>query len=255
MRDLFSVAGKKGFITGGAQGIGECLAMGIAERGADVAIVDINIELAQKTAEKIAAVTGRLVKAYQCDITSQESVDAMMEAYLADYGTIDYAINNAGIVFIEPALEMSAEAWKKTVDVDLNGTFLTARAAAKAMIKLGVKGSIVNTASMSASLINVPQTIAAYCAAKAGVAHMTKGLAVEWLKYGIRVNCVSPGYIITELVKDLVDMQKIWLTKLPEGSRLGKVEDLVGSYIYFLSEASEYATGTDLIIDGGYTSL
>lgn len=255
MKDIFSVEGKKGFVTGAAQGIGECLANGLAERGADVAIVDINIDLATKTAEKIAAATGRLVKAYQCDITNEESVAKMMEAYLADYGTIDYCINNAGIAMFDSAIETSAADFKKVVDIDLNGTFITAKAAAKVMIEQGKKGSIVSTASMSASLINVPQTIASYCAAKAGVAHLTKALAVEWIKYGIRVNCVSPGYILTDLVADLKEMHPIWLSKLPDGSRLGTPEDLIGSYVYFISDASDYATGTDLIIDGGYTSL
>ncbi len=255
MKDIFSVEGKKGFVTGAAQGIGECLAKGLAERGADVAIVDINIDLATKTAEKIAAATGRLVKAYKCDITNEDSVAEMMTAYLADYGTIDYCINNAGIAMFDSAIETSAADFKKVVDIDLNGTFLTAKAAAKVMIEQGKKGSIVSTASMSASLINVPQTIASYCAAKAGVAHLTKALAVEWIKYGIRVNCVSPGYILTDLVADLKDMHPIWLSKLPEGSRLGTPEDLIGSYVYFISDASDYATGTDLIIDGGYTSL
>ncbi|MFI3163830.1 MAG: SDR family oxidoreductase [Bacillota bacterium] len=255
MKDIFSVEGKKGFVTGAAQGIGECLAKGLAERGADVAIIDINIDLATKTAEKIAAATGRLVKAYQCDITSEESVAKMMEAYLVDYGTIDYCINNAGIAMFDSAIETSAADFKKVVDIDLNGTFITAKAAAKVMIEQGKKGSIVSTASMSASLINVPQTIASYCAAKAGVAHLTKALAVEWIKYGIRVNCVSPGYILTDLVAELKDMHPIWLSKLPEGSRLGTPEDLIGSYLYFISDASAYATGTDLIIDGGYTSL
>ncbi len=255
MTNLFSLEGKKGFITGGAQGIGKCLATAIAEFGADIAIVDMNLDLAQTTAKEIADKTGRKVMAYQCNVTDPTSVDAMMKSFVADYKTIDFAVNNAGIASFDPAMDISPEDFKRVIDVDLNGVFFTSQAAARVMKEQGTGGSIVSTASMSAHLINVPQTIANYCAAKAGVVHLAKGLAVEWLKYAIRDNTVSPGYMLTELVAGLTDMHPIWESKLPEGSRLGKPEDLIGAYIYFLSDASQYATGTDLIVEGGYTSL
>ncbi len=255
MKNLFSIEGKKGFVTGGAQGIGKVLSTAFAQQGADVAIVDINLETATATANEITAATGRLVKAYQCDITCEKSVNAMMQAYLADYKTIDYCVNNAGIATFDNAMDISAADFKKVVDIDLNGTFLTAQAAARQMKKQGTPGSIVSTASMSGHLVNVPQTIANYCAAKAGVVHLTKALAVEWVQYGIRVNCVSPGYMLTELVAALEEMHPIWLSKLPEGSRLGTPEDLIGAYIYFISDASKYATGSDLVVDGGYHCL
>ena len=111
------------------------------------------------------------------------------------------------------------------------------------MKKHGTKGSIISTASMSAKIVNVPQTIANYCAAKAGVVHLTKSLAAEWAKYNIRVNCVSPGYIQTELLATMTDMLPIWLSKMPEGSRLGFPEDLIGAFVYFASDASLFATG------------
>ena len=122
------------------------------------------------------------------------------------------------------------------------------------MIKEGKAGSIVNTASMSAHIINTPQTIANYCASKGGVLLLTKALAVEWAKYNIRVNCVSPGYMATELVAEMKDMHEGWISKIPAG-RLGVPKDLIGAYLYLLSDAARYTTGTDLIVDGGYTSL
>ena len=255
MKNLFSIENKKGLVTGAAQGIGKTLAASFAEMGADVAIIDVNLQLAQKTADEIAEKTGRLVKAYECDITDEKSVDKMMKNYLKDYGTIDFCINNAGIATFDSAMDISIGDFKKVVDIDLNGTFITARAAARVMKEKGIKGSIVSTASMSASLVNVPQTIASYCAAKAGVVHLTRALAVEWAKYGIRVNCVSPGYMLTDLVAALEDMHPIWLSKLPEGSRLGNPSDLIGAYTYFISDASTYATGSELIVDGGYNCL
>lgn len=253
--NLFSLEGKKGFITGAAQGIGKCLAEAFANFGADVAIVDMNYEKASQTAEAIAKATGRKVVAYQCNVTVPESVDAMMEAYLKDFGTIDFAVNNAGIFTGDDAMSISAKDFKSVIEVDLNGVFFTAQAAAKAMKAQGTGGSIVSTASMSAHIINVPQTIANYCAAKAGVIQLSKGLAVEWAKYGIRVNTVSPGYMKTELIATMSDMLPVWEEKVPEGSRLGVPEDLIGAYVYFVSDASKYATGADLIVDGGYTIL
>jgi NAD(P)-dependent dehydrogenase (short-subunit alcohol dehydrogenase family) len=247
--------GKKGFITGAAQGIGKCIATAYAKVGADVAIVDMNIDLAETTVKEIAEETGKMVKAYECNVTDEESVNNMMSAYMKDFGQIDYAVNNAGIFTGDEAMDITYDKFKSVVDVNLNGVFLTARAAAKEMQKSGKGGSIISTASMSAHIVNVPQTIANYCAAKAGVIHLSKSLAVEWVKYGIRVNTVSPGYIQTDLIATLKDMLPIWLSKMPEGARLGYPEDLIGAYIYLASDASKWATGSDIVVDGGYTIL
>ena len=251
---LFSLEGKKGFITGAARGIGKCLATAFAELGADVAIVDLDIAEAEKTAAELAGKYPVKVTAIACNATDGESVAAMMKVYMEQYGRIDYAINNAGIVNAFEADKIGADDFKKVVDVNLNGVFLTAQAAAKEMIKAGKGGVIINTASMSGHVINRPQTIANYCASKGGVILLTKALAVEWAKYDIRVNCVSPGYIVTELVAEMTDMHPIWQTMVPM-ERLGKPEDLIGAYVFLASDASQYATGTDLVVDGGYTSL
>lgn len=252
--DLFSLKGKKGFITGAARGIGKCLAEAFTEMGASIAIVDIDIEEAEKTAGELADRYSAHTTAICCDVTDAEDVERMMETFIKEYGTIDFAINNAGIANTYPAEEISSKDFKKVVDINLNGVFLTAQAAARQMIKEGKAGSIVNTASMSAHIINTPQTIANYCASKGGVLLLTKALAVEWAQYNIRVNCVSPGYMATELVAEMKNMHEGWISKIPAG-RLGVPEDLVGAYLYLLSDAARYTTGTDLIVDGGYTSL
>lgn len=252
--DLFSLKGKKGFITGAARGIGKCLAEAFTEMGASIAIVDIDIEEAEKTAGELADRYSAHTTAIRCDVTDAEDVERMMETFIKEYGTIDFAINNAGIANTYPAEEISSKDFKKVVDINLNGVFLTAQAAARQMIKEGKAGSIVNTASMSAHIINTPQTIANYCASKGGVLLLTKALAVEWAPYNIRVNCVSPGYIATELVAEMKNMHEGWISKIPAG-RLGVPEDLAGAYLYLLSDAARYTTGTDLIVDGGYTCL
>ena len=252
--DLFSLKGKKGFITGAARGIGKCLAEAFTEMGASIAIVDIDIEEAEKTAGELADRYSAHTTAIRCDVTDAEDVERMMETFIKEYGTIDFAINNAVIANTYPAEEISSKDFKKVVDINLNGVFLTAQAAARQMIKERKAGSIVNTASMSAHIINTPQTIANYCASKGGVLLLTKALAVEWAQYNIRVNCVSPGYMATELVAEMKNMHEGWISKIPAG-RLGVPEDLVGAYLYLLSDAARYTTGTDLIVDGGYTSL
>ncbi|NLI20127.1 MAG: glucose 1-dehydrogenase [Clostridiales bacterium] len=255
VRRLFSIEGKKGFITGGAQGIGECLARAFAGLGAEVGIADINMEKAKATAERIAAETGAKVRAYACDVTRAESAQRMVEMFAADFGGLDFAINNAGIFTGIPMLEIDQKAFESVIDVNLTGVFLTAQAAARQMVKQGHGGSIVSTASMSGHIVNVPQTIANYNASKAGVIHLTKSMAVELAPHRIRVNCISPGYMQTDLIAGMKDMLPVWLSKMPEGSRLGFPEDLIGAYVYFISDASQYATGADLVVDGGYTLI
>ena len=255
VKKLFSLEGRKGFITGGAQGIGKTLALAFAELGADVAIVDMNIDKAEATAQELAAKTGRNIIALQCNVTDPKSVNDMIGQYEAQFGVCDFSVNNAGIFTGDEAMEIDPATFKAVIDVNLNGVFFTAQAAARLMKKHGTRGSIISTASMSAKIVNVPQTIANYCAAKAGVVHLTKALAVEWAKYNIRVNCVSPGYIQTELLATMTDMLPIWQAKMPEGSRLGFPEDLIGAFVYFASDASLFATGSDLAVDGGYTIL
>lgn len=216
--DLFSLKGKKGFITGAARGIGKCLADAFTEMGASIAIVDIDIAEAEKTAKELAARYSAHTIAIRCDVTDAEDVGQMMDTFIKEYGSIDFAINNAGIANTYAAEEISSKDFKKVVDINLNGVFLTAQAAARQMIKEGKAGSIVNTASMSAHIINTPQTIANYCASKGGVLLLTKALAVEWAKYNIRVNCVSPGYMATELVAEMKDMHEGWISKIPAAS-------------------------------------
>ena len=252
--DLFKLEGKKAFVTGGARGIGKCAAMTFAEVGADVAIVDKDMEEAVKTAKEIAQATNTNCFAIDCDVTMPDRVNRMSEIILKEYGTIDVAFNNAGIAEAMPAEDMTPEEFQATLDVNLNGVFYTAQAAARIMIAQKKGGSIISTASMSAHIINVPQTISNYCASKAAVSHMTKALAIEWAKYNIRVNCISPGYIATELVLFLKEMHPEWISRIPMG-RLGKPEDLRAGILYLASDASPYTTGTDLVIDGGYTSI
>lgn len=246
--------GKKIFVTGGAQGIGMNYAIAVAQAGADVAIVDLNLEAAKKTAEKIAKETGRNCIAVQADVTDPTSVDKMMDTVLKEFGRLDVAFCNAGICINVPAEEMTYDTWKKVVDVNLNGIFLTNIAAGKQMLKQG-GGSIINTASMSAHIVNVPQPQCAYNASKAGVIQLTKSLAIEWATRGVRVNSISPGYIGTDLTlssPSLIPLIEKWNAMAPL-HRLGKPEELQAIAVYLAGDASPFTTGADFVIDGAFT--
>ncbi|MBR1560413.1 MAG: SDR family oxidoreductase [Clostridia bacterium] len=246
--------GKKGFVTGAARGIGKCTATAFAEAGADVAIVDLDIEVAQQTAKEIAEATGRKVIAIKCDVTSEEDVQSMVDTVVKELGGLDFCHANAGICINAPADQMTYQQWLKNMDVNINSVFLTDTIAGRYMLAHG-GGSIINTASMSGHIVNVPQPQCAYNASKAAVMQLTKSLAVEWAKRNVRVNSISPGYIGTELVlaaphlKALIDQ---WNAMAPMG-RLGKPEELESICVYLAGDTASFTTGSDFVIDGAFT--
>ena len=246
--------GKKGFVTGAARGIGKCTATAFAEAGADVAIVDVDLDVAKQTAEEIAKATGRKVIALKCDCTDEKQVNDMVAQVVSELGGLDFCHNNAGICINAPAEEMSYEQWSKVININLTGIFLTDIAAGKYMLEHG-GGSIINTASMSGHIVNVPQPQCAYNASKAGVIQLTKSLAIEWAKRGVRVNSISPGYIGTELVNSsdfLVPLIEKWNAMAPMG-RLGRPEELQSICVYLAGDTSSFTTGSDFVIDGAFT--
>ena len=254
--DKLRLDGKSIFVTGGARGIGKSVAAGFAEAGANLAIVDIDIDEARKTAEAIGNATGVKVIAIQTDVTNEEQVTKMVDEVVSTFGKLDAAFCNAGICLHEPAEEMSFESWKKVIDVNLTGVFLTNQAAGRVMLKQN-GGSIINTASMSAGIVNYPQQQCAYNPSKAGVVSLTKCLAVEWASKNVRVNSISPGYIETELIleaKHLVPLIEQWTAVTPM-RRMGKPHELQAICVYLAGDTSTYTTGSDFIIDGGFTCL
>ena len=178
-----------------------------------------------------------------------------MEEFVSYFGTLDGVFNNAGICLHKSAVDATYQEWFNVVNVNLNGIYIVARAAGKQFLKEGKKGSIVNTASMSGTIVNIPQDQASYNASKAGVIQLTKSLAVEWSQKGIRVNCISPGYTWTDMTalvrKDWVNF---WTDLIPF-KRMCQPDELAGGVIYLLSDASTYTSGCDLIIDGCFTCI
>lgn len=246
--------GKKIFVTGGARGIGKSLVTALAEAGADIAIVDVDLEEAKKVAEEIEKKHYNKMIAIKADITKPEEVNEMMEIILKEFGRLDAAFCNAGIGHTVPIEEDNIEDWTKVIHVNLTGTFLTAQAAGKVMIKQG-GGSIINTASMSAHITNIPQKECSYAASKAGVIAMSRNMAVEWAEKNVRVNTISPGYVATEMTLNdsaLAPLIGQWEKLIPV-HRMAKPEELQGIAVYLAGDTSSYTTGADFRIDGAYT--
>jgi len=249
--DLFDLHGKRALVTGASRGIGKRVAIAYAEAGAEVALAARHAEALGVVADEIAAAGGRAVP-IRCDVTQPEQVSGMLDQVTAELGGIDIAVCNAGIITVTPMLEMPPEEFQSIQDTNVTGVFLTAQAAARAMVRQGQGGVIINTASMSGHIINIPQQVGHYCASKAAVIHLTKAMAVELAPHKIRVNSVSPGYILTELVEPYSEYHALWEPKIPLG-RMGQPEELTGLYLYLASEAASYMTGSDIVIDGGYS--
>lgn len=251
--DLFKLDGKRALVTGGGQGIGRGFALALAEAGAAVAVIDINPTTAAKVAAEIEA-RCRPALAVACDVTDPDDVRRAVEQVVERFGGLDIAVNNAGKVINAKAEEMSAEAWDDVLNLNLRAVFLCAREEGRVMIRQGAGGSIINTASMAASIIVHPQPQSSYNASKSAVVGLTRSLASEWAPHNIRVNCISPGYTLTELVRQepIVHMHDYWKSLTPT-ARLGEVEELTGALIYLASAASSWMTGQELTVDGGYT--
>lgn len=248
--DLFDLRGKKALVTGASSGIGKQVALAYAQAGAELALAARSLDPLEDLAGQITAAGGRALP-LACDVTRQDQVTATVDRMTDEMGGIDVAVCNAGIVSVTSMLDMSLEEFERIQKTNVTGVFLTAQAAARAMVAQGRGGSIITTASMSGHIINIPQQVGHYCTSKAAVIHLTKAMAVEFAPHNIRVNSISPGYIMTELVEPLAEYHRLWEPKIPMG-RIGRPEELNGLYLYLASAASSYMTGSDLVVDGGY---
>ncbi|GAC1035744.1 SDR family oxidoreductase [Pseudomonas sp. No.117] len=249
---LFDLGGQTAFVTGAGSGIGQAIAVGLAEAGADVACFDLpgSRDLVG-TVARIQA-HGRRALALEGSVTSAADLATAVARAEAELGPLSLAVNSAGIANAQPAEELELERWQRMLDINLTGVMLSCQAQARVMLPRG-KGAIVNIASMSGSIVNRGLLQAHYNTSKAGVIHLTKSLAMEWAERGIRVNCISPGYTATPMNTrpEVADQVKIFEQTTPLG-RMAEVEEMVGPAIFLCSPAASFCTGVDLIVDGGF---
>ena len=250
--DQFKLDGKVALVTGAGQGIGRAYALALAEAGADVAVVDINEKTGRHVAREIEAL-GRRSVYVRADVTKPDEIEAMVVTTAAELGSLDIAVNNAwaGGRFIAPPPpeEFPLDAWDFTMSLLLRAVFVGCQAEAKAMRMRG-RGKIINAASISATIAN---TGVAYSAAKAGVVMLTRSLAAAWGKFNINVNCISPSYTLSPARRTDTKTDRDLMRSLHPMGWYQRPDDLCGTLVYLASDASNYVTGRDIVVDGGHT--
>lgn len=251
----FSLTDQVAIVTGGGQGLGREMALALSEVGANIVIAARRTESAFSTKKEIESnnVKCRVIKT---DIRNESDVISMANQVMDEFGRIDILVNNAGIWRGDDAEKVTSEDWREVIDVNLTGAFIVSREVGKVMLERG-KGSIINVSSMSGLIVNTPQNQCAYNASKGGLIMLTKSLATEWAKRGVRVNAICPGYMRTEMSEDRYQRKDPaidrWFSMTPMG-RSGMANELKGIVVFLASDTSSFVTGSTMLIDGGYTS-
>jgi NAD(P)-dependent dehydrogenase (short-subunit alcohol dehydrogenase family) len=249
---LFDLTDNVALVTGAGSGIGQRIAMGLAQCGADVALLDRRGDDGLARTADFVAAAGRRSITVAADVTRSEAVRDAVTRTEAELGTLTLAVNAAGIADANPAEDMEESQFQTLMDINLKGVFLSCQAEARAMLRSG-RGSIVNIASMSGVIVNRGLSQCHYNASKAAVIHMSKSMAMEWVDRGIRVNTVSPGYTATPMNTrpEMVHQTKLFEEQTPMG-RMASVDEMVGPAVFLLSDAASFVTGVDLLVDGGF---
>ncbi|WP_027724476.1 SDR family NAD(P)-dependent oxidoreductase [Tuberibacillus calidus] len=251
MLPFFRLDGRMAIVTGGGRGIGQALALGLAEAGADVAVIARTKDDLEKTVRMIEE-AGRKGIAISADVTSREAVHRAVRKVADEWGRIDILVNNAGMNIRTKALEVTDDEWHKIMETNLHSAFMMAQETAKVMKDQG-KGKIINITSVGGHV--ALRTGVVYAATKAAIIQMTKNLAMEWAQYGINVNAIGPWYFKTPLTEKLL-ADKAYLNDILARTpikRVGELEDLVGPVVFLAGDGADYITGQTLFVDGGMT--
>ena len=250
-KSAFSLAGKVAVVTGGGKGIGRGVALGMARSGANVHVLDRDINAAQETVNLILK-DGMAAKAHRVDVGDEAEINAAMASIAAE-GTIDVLVNNAGLAIRKPSVDLSVADWDAVLKVNLTGVFLCARAAARHMIP-HKSGAIVNLASIMGLSGGGLYPNISYQATKGAVVNLTRALAVEWAPFGVRVNAVAPTWVRTDFIKPLTDNPDLLarMNAMTPLGRIAEIDEVVGGIVYLASPAAAMVTGHTLAIDGGF---
>ncbi len=249
-KEAFSLAGKVAIVTGGAIGLGRTMAEYLAAFGANVAVVDLDEAGANKAAREIASSQGVRAIGCRCNVASVREIQAAVDRVVAELGTVDILLNNAGINVREPALEVSEEHWDRILDVNLKGMFFFAQAAGRVMVPRR-SGKIINMSSIQGVIAHKLRS--AYASSKGGVIAMTRQLAIEWAQHNIQVNSIAPSFFVTPMNKPLFDDKEFsaFIDSHTPLGRPGEPHELGGVVVFLASAASSFVTGHTLMVDGG----
>jgi NAD(P)-dependent dehydrogenase (short-subunit alcohol dehydrogenase family) len=253
IKSIFSLEGYVSVVTGGASGLGEAISIGLASFGSNIALCDINSSGLQRVKNRIEGL-GVKCETYVVNVTDWEKILDVRKKIKEQYKKVDVLVNSAGINIRKPVLELQPEEFRKILDINLIGTFLCCKAFGELMVERK-SGSIINLASINAHIAMEKQ--AGYASSKGGVLQLTKVLALEWVKYNVRVNALSPAHhktpLVTELIKDNEWYQDL-VSRIPLG-RFAEAYEIIGPAIFLASRASSFVTGTSLLTDGGWTAI
>ena len=251
LTDIFDLSGRVAIVTGGNGGIGHAIALGLAQAGADVAILARNKEKTARAVEAIRGAPARCI-GIRCDVTNTDDISSAIEATIGQLGRLDILVNDAGTSANSPPHSMTVEQWDTVLDTNLKAAFLFSKAAYPAFLRSG-GGKIINIGSMMSIFGDMVSV--AYSVSKGGVVQLTKSLAIAWAQDNIQVNAIVPGWFLTDLTAPFKDDEEAYRTiiKRTPAGRFGELHELAGAAIFLASAASSFVTGQSILVDGGFS--
>jgi NAD(P)-dependent dehydrogenase (short-subunit alcohol dehydrogenase family) len=255
INQLFDLSGKTAIVTGGSRGLGKQIAIALAEAGANIVVCSRNINACKEVSDQLQEI-GVNALACQCDVSKKGDIEDVIDQTLGTFGKIDILVNNSGVAWMAPVLEITEDQWKNVMDVNVQGTFLFSQAVARVMIKQGY-GKMINIASIAGHGGSSPAVMQAvpYNTSKGAVITMTKDLSVKLARYGIQVNAIAPGFFPTQISQEVLEKPHLKLESHIPAGRYGNDTDLKGVAVLLASNASDYMIGQILNVDGGITAM